>query len=77
MSEMRKFTLTLIAALAVAWLLSGTRFLDAAFEMVDLGEVDDIVISGIVVFEERKANLGLPDVFGAMRAKLHSVLGLN
>lgn len=77
MTEMRRFTLTLIAGLVVAWLLSGERFLDLAFEMMDLGQVDDIILSVLVVVEEGKADLGLPDVFGALRRGLHSVLGLG
>lgn len=77
MTQMKSFTFTLIACLAVAWLLSGERFLDSVFEMVDLGQVDDIIIEGVIWFEERKASLGLPDVFGALRATLHSLLGLD
>lgn len=77
MTQMKTFTFTLIACLAVAWLLSGERFLDSVFEMVDLGQVDDIIIERVIWFEERKANLGLPDVFGAFRATLHSLLGLD
>lgn len=77
MSEMRRFTLTLIASLIVAWLLSGERFLDLAFEMMDIGQVDDIILSALVVLEEGKADLGLPDVFTALRRGLHGILGLG
>ena len=77
MTQMRSFTLTLFAALIVAWLLSGERFLDALFEMMDLGQVDDIIIAGAVVLEEGKASLGFPDVFSALRGALHKVLGLR
>lgn len=77
MNPMKRFTFTLIACLAVAWLLSGERFLDSVFEMVDLGQVDDIIIERVIWLEERKASLGLPDVFGALRESLHSLLGLG
>ncbi len=76
MTQNTKFTTTLFVALAIAWLLSGDRFLDAVFEMVDLGTVDDIVIAGAVVLEEGKAQLGLPDVFAALRGNIHTSLGL-
>jgi hypothetical protein len=77
MSDIARFTATLFAALAVAWLLSGERFLDSVFEMVDLGRIDDIIISGVVVLEDWKAGLALPDVFSAIRAVLHAALGLE
>ncbi|MCG6904717.1 MAG: hypothetical protein LJE68_18750 [Rhodobacter sp.] len=76
MTENAKFTATLIAALFAAWLLSGDRFLDLVFEMVDLGRLDDIVIEGAVILEDAKANLGLPDIFAALRGVLHWVLGV-
>lgn len=76
MTQNARFTATLIAALAFAWLFSGDRFLDAIFEMVDLGPVDDIVISVAVRFEDGKAMLRLPDVFSALRGALHRGLGL-
>jgi len=76
MSQNAKFTTTLFIALAIAWLLSGDRFLDAVFEMVDLGSLDDIVITSVVILEEGKATLGLPDVFAAIRGAIHSGLGL-
>lgn len=77
MTETSRFTATILAALVVAWLLSGERFLDSVFEMMDLGPLDDIIISGAVVVEQGKADLGLPDVFGAIRAALHDGLGLE
>ena len=77
MTQNARFTTTLIAALAVAWLLSGDRFLDAVFEMVDLGPLDDMIIAGVVILEDGKAVLGLPDSFGATRQFLHGVLGLE
>jgi len=77
MSQNRRFALTLAAALVVAWALSGERFLDAAFEMMDLGRVDDILIAGIVRLEEFKASLGLPDIFSSLREVLHGTFGLG
>ena len=59
-------TLTIVplfAALIRAWVYSGERFLDAAFEMVDLGKVDDIILEGVVWFEELKASLDPPEIF--------------
>lgn len=72
-----RFSATLFAALFLAWLVSGERFLDAAFEMMDLGQIDDILLQGLVWLEEGKASLGLPDVFSALRGMLHKVFGLG
>ncbi|MDF0603270.1 hypothetical protein P1J78_21250 [Psychromarinibacter sp. C21-152] len=74
---MTRFTLTCFAALVAAWLLSGERFLDAVFGMMDLGRVDDTIIAGVVVLEDWKAGLSLPDVFGQLRAAIHQGLGLR
>ncbi|MDF0595529.1 hypothetical protein [Psychromarinibacter halotolerans] len=76
MSQMTRFTLACIAALVAAWLLSGERFLDAVFNMMDLGSVDDTIIAGVVVLEDWKAGLSLPDVFGSIRMAIHRGLGL-
>jgi len=76
MAENARFIFTTFAALVLAWLFSGDRFLDSIFEMVDLGRFDDIVISGVVILEEGKASLGLPDLFSALRGALHGGLGL-
>lgn len=76
MTQTTRFTLTIFAALVAAWLLSGERFLDAVFEMVDIGQVDDTIIAGVVVLEDWKAGYGLPDLFSAMRAAIHTRLGL-
>ncbi|WP_172298729.1 hypothetical protein [Pseudoruegeria sp. HB172150] len=73
---MTRFTAACFVALVAAWLLSGERFLDAVFEMVDLGPVDDTIIAGVVVAEDWKASLGLPDLFSAMRTAIHQGLGL-
>ena len=45
--------------------------------MVDLGPLDDTIIAGVVILEDGKAVLGLPDSFGATRQVLHGVLGLE
>ncbi len=76
MTQNRRFLLACLAALVAAWLLSGERLLDAAFEMMDLGEVDDTIIAGVVVLEDLKAGLSLPDVFTATRMAIHESLGL-
>ena len=76
MSAYSRFISAGFALLALAWLLSGERLLDAAFTMPDLGPVDDVLISGMVALEEWKAGLGLPDAFGALREALHAALGV-
>jgi len=72
-----RFILTLFAALILAWVLSGERFLDAAFEMVDLGRVDDIILTCVVWLEDWKASLDPPDIFSLLRKGLHENLGLK
>ncbi len=72
-----RFILTLFAALFLAWVFSGERFLDAAFEMVDLGRVDDIILTGVVWLEEWKASFDPPDLFSTLRKGLHENLGLK
>ena len=76
MTQNTRFITTCLAALVAAWLLSGERFLDAVFEMPDIGPIDDMVISGVVVLEDWKARLSLPDVFGELRTAIHAALGL-
>lgn len=76
MTQQTRFITACFAALVAAWLLSGERLLDAVFEMMDLGSVDDTIIAGVVVLEDLKAGLSLPDVFGALRAAIHQGLGL-
>lgn len=76
MSQNAKFTTAAFVLLALAWLFSGERLLDAVFEMPDLGPIDDAVIAGTVALEEAKARLGLPDAFAALRAALHTALGV-
>ncbi len=76
MTPNARFITTCFAALVAAWLLSGERLLDAVFEMMDLGRVDDTIIAGVVVLEDWKAGLSLPDLFGQTRAAIHAALGL-
>lgn len=76
MASNTRFILTSLLLLVVAWLLSGERLLDAAFNLPDLGPLDDAAILFAVWLEDVKAPLGLPDVFGAVRAGLHAVLGV-
>ncbi|MEO0681509.1 MAG: hypothetical protein AAF192_13955 [Pseudomonadota bacterium] len=71
------FTATLWLALALAWAFSGERFLDFAFEMPEMGPVDDALLAALVQVEEAKAALGLPDLFGALRQALHDASGLG
>jgi len=71
------FTLTLWTALALAWALSGDRFVDFAFEMPEMGLLDDVLLEVVVAADEAKAALGLPDLFGRLRETLHDVFGLG
>jgi len=77
MTANARFITACFAALVAAWLLSGERLLDAAFDMMDLGRVDDTIIAGVVVLEDWKAGLSLPDTFSAWRAAIHDTLGLD
>jgi len=76
MTRNARFITTCFAALVAAWLLSGERLLDAVFEMIDIGPVDDTIIAGVVVLEDWKASLSLPDSFGELRTAIHAALGL-
>lgn len=71
-----RFTATCIILTVAAWLLSGERLLDAAFALPDLGPLDDAAIAIMVRLEDLKSPLGLPDLFGSLRAGLHAVLGV-
>lgn len=71
------FIVTLWAALALAWLVSGEQFLDLIFAMPDLGGIDDMVLEIAFQAEDAKAALGLPDLFTALRAALHRLTGLG
>ncbi|MCB1331055.1 MAG: hypothetical protein KDK28_17135 [Maritimibacter sp.] len=76
MTQNARFIATAAALLVLAWLFSGERLLDAVFAMPDLGPVDDAVIAVTVAAEGIKTALGLPDLFGALRATLHALLGV-
>ena len=77
MSQNARFIVTSFALLALAWLFSGERLLDAVFAMPDAGRLDDALIAVTVALEDFKARLGLPDAFGALRGTLHAVLGVE
>lgn len=76
MTAHKPFLLTLTACLVGLWAFSGDRFLDWAFAMPELGIVDDYALAGLVAVEDAKTALGLPDLFGALRAQLHSWMGV-
>ncbi len=76
MSQNARFIAASITLLALAWLFSGERLLDAVFAMPDVGPVDDAVIAVTVALEDLKARLGLPDAFGALRGVLHAAFGV-
>ncbi|MEZ5721964.1 MAG: hypothetical protein R3D59_10125 [Paracoccaceae bacterium] len=76
MSQNARFITASAALLVLAWLFSGTRLLDAVFAMPDVGPLDDAVIALTVAAEDLKAQLGLPDAFGALRGALHGLLGV-
>jgi len=71
------FVLTLWAALALVWAVSGDRFLDLVFAMPDIGVVDDLIISAVLRAEDARALLDPPDLFGQLRHLLHRLTGLG
>lgn len=71
------FILTLWLCLIGAWLTSGEQFLDLMFAIPDAGPVDDWVLTLVVWLEEARADLGVPDLFAALRAALHGWTGLG
>lgn len=75
--QMTVFTLTLWLLLPVAFVLSGSRVVDWAYGMPDLGPVDDMILSFLDRADGWRASLGLGDPFGALRALLHDVTGLG
>lgn len=75
--EMAAFTLTLALCLPLAWALSGTRFLDWAYAMPDLGPADDMILVMLDRADAARAALGWGDPFGATRAALHAATGLG
>ncbi len=75
--HMTIFTLTLWLCLPVAWALSGSRFIDWAYAMPDLGGVDDTILTILDRADSWRAALGLGDPFGDLRAALHHATGLG
>lgn len=73
---MVRFILTLWLMLGLAWIVSGSRFIDWAFGMPDMGPVDDLLILLLVEADDLRAALGLGDIFGALRQFLHHITGL-
>lgn len=75
--KMTAFTLTLWAALVLVWLGSGTRFIDWAYAMPDLGRLDDITLSLLDRVDGLRADMGVGDGFAALRRTLHGLTGLT
>ncbi|MGD9863270.1 MAG: hypothetical protein AB7S99_08660 [Pseudodonghicola sp.] len=75
--EMTTFTVTIWLLLGLAWLLSGDRFLDWAYQMPDIGPLDDWLLAALSWLDDRRAALGLGDPFGALRGWLHRITGLG
>lgn len=76
MSANTRFIAACFTLLGLAWLFSGTRFLDAMFALPDLGPVDDLAIAAAVALEAVKDRLAPPDAFTLLRGALHAALGL-
>ncbi|MCA0921170.1 hypothetical protein [Pseudooceanicola nanhaiensis] len=74
---MTNFTVTTWLLLLAAWVLSGDRFLDWAYQMPDLGPLDDRLLDLLTWLDDRRAALGLGDVFGRLRSWLHATTGLG
>jgi|LauGreDrversion4_2_1035121.scaffolds.fasta_scaffold1661781_2 hypothetical protein len=74
---MTRFALTLWLMLGLAWLASGSRFIDWAFGMPDMGPLDDALIVLLVAADDLRAGLGLGDMFGTLRQALHHMTGLG
>ncbi len=72
-----RFTLTLWLMLGLAWVASGTRAIDWAFGMPDMGPLDDALLGLLVAADGWRAHLGLGDAFGTLRGFLHDVAGLG
>ena len=77
MSGNRSFIFTLWIALALAWLLSGEQFVDWAFDLRELGPVNDAVLTYAFRGEDLQTVLNIDDVFGAIRSTLHRWTGLG
>lgn len=74
---MTSFTLTLWLFLMAAWVLSGERVLNWAYEMPDIGPIDDIVLFLLDEVEALRGDFGLQDYFGEFRTLLHSWTGFG
>lgn len=74
---MVRFALMLWLMLGLAWVLSGSRLIDWAFGMPDLGPLDDALLVLLVAADDVRADLGIGDLFGALRQLLHSMTGLG
>lgn len=75
--QMTGFTLTVWALLLGAWLVSGNRFIDWAYGMPDLGPLDDGLLLVLDKADALRASLVPGDPFGALRAWLHAITGLD
>lgn len=75
--EMTAFTVTIWLLLGLAWLLSGDRFLDWAYQMPDIGPLDDWLLVALSWLDEQRAALGFGDPFGVLRGWLHRITGLG
>jgi hypothetical protein len=75
--EMTGFTLMILVLLLATWLVSGTRFIDWAYGMPDLGPLDDWTLAVLDKANALQARLGPGDLFGALRAWLHGITGLD
>ncbi len=75
--QMTSFTLALWFFLLAAWVLSGDRLLNWAYEMPDLGPVDDAVLALLDGAETLRSGAGLHDYFGEFRTLLHSWTGFG
>ena len=74
---MIRFTLALWLMLGLAWVASGTRAIDWAFGMSDMGPLDDALLALLVSADDWRAHLGFGDAFGALREFLHGMTGLG
>ncbi|WP_010137456.1 hypothetical protein [Oceanicola sp. S124] len=76
MARNLRFLLTLWLALMLLWAFSGERIVDWVFELPLPDALMDPLLDAVFWGEDLKAALGLPDLFGALRALLHGLAGL-
>lgn len=74
---MVRFTLMLWLMLVLSWFASGSRFVDWAFAMPEMGPLDDVLLGLLVAADDWRVGLGLGDAFGALRGVLHQITGLG